>query len=887
MKTITKLALTRITTRKARSGVICASILLTIVLFMTVVSISVNIFNSYSLMMRLANGTDYHGYLRTASFTISGEALRDAALASNDIAEAAISTNLAQYALQAEKVPTSLDSIRALEKAEDLAHFYTDITEGRFPMADNEILVNPRYFPETKVGDTLGLYYSQQNGNYAQSAYAEFTVTGLIHCRADAQLQVVMGYSDTLLDTYRFTGQNANVYFMFDNRINLVGKYTELVNETLGDYKADGHERYGGLNSAYLEAAFDEVLNLATVLLILFAVAVVFFCSFLLIYNIYAIALTQDMQTFGLLSVIGTTHKQLRQMTVLQSLFLFAVTAPVGMVAGYFIGWKLLSPVLFTSLGNEGLTFAFSLWIPVLTLALALFTLLWSATRPLAKLQTMTPIATVDYNPTTDLPVHYVNRKNYRRKNVTPSTGRLAGYSISRNRKKTVISALSMSLSVVLFVLLSTLCNYMIEYTEKNMQFADYIVKPYYTYHYEGDAEDVVYTNYVPMDGGRSLTPETIAAVEALPSLENIWKIRVHMDTMPTPANVRQRLAELRDEYKYFDNHPTLTQALAGTMRYMVVSIPDELFLKILPSDTSLEAYGEDVVGSVIWKADQFYMQVWEGDVLTKESKFQQIFWFRDGDSVQLGSHIYPVRHSTALPPTLPITDYISNWSNRPTVFMPESAFLAEFGEGMIHTLLVDAKEGYYDSLRQELEGLNEGFTVAINQEIYDTYQREERITYTREKEIQSYSISISGRMDGMNQMKNTIAAIQTVGYSLVSMIFLVGVLNIVNTALSSVSERKREFAMLEAVGMTDRQLLGMLLLESLCGGSVSMVLTVCIGFPLIQVFINTAMDALVSLDWLSGCVMLGVCIAVSMASGVAVFRLTKSASVVERIQID
>ncbi len=49
----------------------------------------------------------------------------------------------------------------------------------------------------------------------------------------------------------------------------------------------------------------------------------------------------------------------------------------------------------------------------------------------------------------------------------------------------------------------------------------------------------------------------------------------------------------------------------------------------------------------------------------------------------------------------------------------------------------------------------------------------------------------------------------------------------------------------------------------------------------------KTPLDALVSLDWQSGCVMLGICIVVSMVSGVAVFRLTKSSSVVERIPID
>ena len=69
---IAKLALNRITSKKARSAVICAAILLTMVLFMTIVSISVNMVSGCSLMMRMASGTDYHGYLRGATFTLTG-----------------------------------------------------------------------------------------------------------------------------------------------------------------------------------------------------------------------------------------------------------------------------------------------------------------------------------------------------------------------------------------------------------------------------------------------------------------------------------------------------------------------------------------------------------------------------------------------------------------------------------------------------------------------------------------------------------------------------------------------------------------------------------------------------------------------------------------------
>ena len=101
-----------------------------------------------------------------------------------------------------------------------------------------------------------------------------------------------------------------NVYFLFQSSINLTGKFDALVNETLAEYKLPEHEVYGVLNQAYLQSSIREALNPATIFLILSSATVVFLCSFLLIYNVYSIALTQDMQAFGLLNVIGMTYNK-------------------------------------------------------------------------------------------------------------------------------------------------------------------------------------------------------------------------------------------------------------------------------------------------------------------------------------------------------------------------------------------------------------------------------------------------------------------------------------------------------------------------------------------------------------------------------------------------
>ena len=82
-----------------------------------------------------------------------------------------------------------------------------------------------------------------------------------------------------------------------------------------------------------------------------------------------------------------------------------------------------------------------------------------------------------------------------------------------------------------------------------------------------------------------------------------------------------------------------------------------------------------------------------------------------------------------------------------------------------------------------------------------------------------------------------------TMGGVLSLIIGLVGVLNFVNAVLTGILTRKREFAVLEAVGMTGRQLKTMLAWEGLCytllSLAASLVLSLTLG-PLLGRAMNS-----------------------------------------------
>ena len=68
------------------------------------------------------------------------------------------------------------------------------------------------------------------------------------------------------------------------------------------------------------------------------------------------------------------------------------------------------------------------------------------------------------------------------------------------------------------------------------------------------------------------------------------------------------------------------------------------------------------------------------------------------------------------------------------------------------------------------------------------------------------------------------------VGTGLVFILALIGIMNYINTSISSVQNRLVELSVLESIGMTDRQMKWMLLLEGLLYAAGSLLITMTAG---------------------------------------------------------
>ena len=73
-----------------------------------------------------------------------------------------------------------------------------------------------------------------------------------------------------------------------------------------------------------------------------FGMVLVFIAGYLIIYNIFQISVTADVQFYGKLKTLGTTNRQIRKLIYGQAGRLCAIGIPVGLVLGWLLGTVLV-----------------------------------------------------------------------------------------------------------------------------------------------------------------------------------------------------------------------------------------------------------------------------------------------------------------------------------------------------------------------------------------------------------------------------------------------------------------------------------------------------------------------------------------------------------------
>lgn len=596
-------------------------------------------------------------------------------------------------------------------------------------------------------------------------------------------------------------------------------------------------------------APFDSFLT-AFYSLAAIIIALIVFGSVSLIYNAFSISVSERTKQFGLLSSVGATKKQLRRMVLFEALTVSAVGIPLGILVGIggigitllLIGDKFSSIVR----ADIPMRLCVSWQAVVIAAVIALVTVLISAWIPSKRATGVSAVEAIRQSMDIKVSGRPVRTSKLAYKLFgLPSV--LAGKHYKRNRKKYRTTVVSLFMSIVLFVSAAAFTDYMMESAEGGLA---------------SDQFDLIYA--AESDASAAMTPD--ALLELLFSEQNVTGgtytkkqflqgdiSREYVTAMfadrfadfgmeredATPKELSisgylyfvadaefNRLLEKYNlkEADYYDREKPLGLALDRNIEL------DRRLEKYVTLDT-LKGDGCVIEGLYYVEIDGYYR---------KDSRIDE-----NGNKVVL----YQNRDNENDIIELPYEESFAKYTLRSEKTIEEAPFFVSrstpvainmiYPYSMIESVVPEAALNQFRNTEYFLTSSDHAASF------------ENLATVLTENGLSSRQLFDYAANAETN--RNVVTIIRVFAYGFIVLISLIAAANVFNTISTNISLRRREFAMLKSVGMTQKGFRRMMNYECLLYGSKALLL----GLPvscgityLIYRAITTAYETSFHLPW-------------------------------------
>ena len=553
-------------------------------------------------------------------------------------------------------------------------------------------------------------------------------------------------------------------------------------------------------NIAYDSAVGQNMLR--ELLPMVICMVLVFVSGYLIIYNIFQISVAADIRFYGRLKTLGATKRQLKKIIYSQARRLCLVGIPFGLVIGYFLG-AVLVPFMITSTGGAAAV-ALDPWIFVGAALFAAVTVRISCLKPARTCGKVSPMEALRY---TD--AELLSRRK-RKKSHSASVRAMAWANLGRNRKRTVLVIASLSLGLVLLSgIYAKNASFDIDKYMSGTVISDFEVE---------DASIASnFTTYDPQ--GTTINSALVEKIGDLDGLERTGALYAQvinhevgesaLKNIEHYYNAEERLAVIKatdpglyDAYGDMLASGSCTAILYGVDGLVVDTLADAQ--NVLAGNFDKEAF-----------ASGSYVVV---DAGPAENADEIAPTYNVGDSVTLGDKTYEVM--AIVRDITPITEgKNSDTADFLGLYIPAEDFRAMYPENTLRKYFFDvAAEDQPAAEQMLLDDQAEddpALSFTSKQTLIDHYKEQ-----TRASTIMAFAISF--------------------------VIAVVGVLNFVNSMLTAIFSRQKEFAMLQSIGMTRRQLRNMLIGEGLYYAGITLVLS----YLLSALVVGVGVRLLVAGDW-------------------------------------
>lgn len=711
---------------------------------------------------------------------------------------------------------------------------------GKYPTEENEVMI-PTWalekfgIQEPEVGMTISLSYRLSTSEAIQTK--DFKLSGFYH-----------DYSQTR------TNNKGSVYvskaFRDMTEIPLTNGGAAMIRFTNTENVSGTCEKIGQKLSLKGNQSFEIVplyQNSSSSLIWVLGIVILFVCisGYLLIYNVLYISVSKDIQFFGLLKTIGTTKKQIKRMVQWQVLKLCGIGIICGLIVGAATSFWVIPTALkfmFPATANIDIQISFSHVVFIGAAAFTLITAWIGSMKPAKKAGSISPIEAIRYTESNQIKKTKCKSKN----GGKPFT--MAWRNVFRSKKSAAITFASLIFGLTTFLLINGLLSSLsAENFVKDWGDSDFCV----TY-------DITKTVNEPITG---------TIVDEIKQINGVEDVRI---TTALPAENSLHTAEVTYNPDVFSDYIL-----------SLASNPDVKGSMDFSDPKVRERYVQNFYG-YIYGIDTRYVEELNK---TLDSSID-IAQFEAGNLVLL-SEVFDQNGNSVFTPGKKIQ--IKNpHTNEMVTFQIAPGFLAsDFHSSRGSTRGTAPNMFISQSAMEHLVDKPSIFRV----DMQSSGKNDAEILAQLKSIISGDSdLTILSRYEKAEEFRGYLSAMQVLGIGLSVILFLIGIMNFVNTMYVSVTVRRKELAVLESVGMMKKQVKSMLIYEGLIYAVITLFLTGAIGtgvlhiaFMLLKSVAGYAVFAFPTLSMAAiSMITLFMCIIMPLIA----YKTTASQSIVERLRL-
>jgi len=365
---------------------------------------------------------------------------------------------------------------------EDFDNLSYTVIDGSFPNNSDEIVISKKMALQTKlqVGDYIELnignrktvdgielgnynpYQGEDNEYIDNPKYKKYKIVGIAYRERNSS--AIYGITTDEVN------DNIHAYITLKNPKDYKQSFVELLN--VDDYD---DVRFSNVNDlgfdftindellrwqvfAFSDSTISMFMAIASVI-----VSIIIVVSVFCIRNSFAISTTEKMKMYGMLASVGATKKQIKKSVILEGLILGLIGIPLGILCGLvavFILIKIVNLLLSDFLFNniDGIIFKVSLIPIIASIILGYVTIYLSSISSARIASSVSPIESL--RGALDVKITPNKLKTPKTVSAIFKTGGVIAYkNLKRSKKKYRTTVVSLTVSIFVFIAMSSFIN--------------------------------------------------------------------------------------------------------------------------------------------------------------------------------------------------------------------------------------------------------------------------------------------------------------------------------------------------------------------------------------------------------------------------------------------